>query len=363
MNKENEINVLNNRRTNLELYRIIFMYMIVLHHYVVNSGLIQQMKMQGDFTKNLVYAIAGGWGKLGINCFVLITGFFMCKSNITIKKFIKLFSEVEFYNVTIYFIFLISGRYEPFGIKQFIKSVFPFYDIGSGFTSCYLLFYLLIPYLNLLIKQLDKKRYINLLGIILMIYTIIPSIPKMSITFNYVTWFCIIYLIGAFIRLYADEISFLSSKVGIKCLICFFVAICSIAIGTYFSDEIHERYWLFVSECNKLLALLPAVFAFLWFKDLNVRYNKAINTVAASTFGVLMIHANSDTMRQWLWNDVLHNAQMYKSNYFVIHMFVSTIIIFIICVIIDMARIKFLETPYMKLIDKIIVRCHRKEQI
>ena len=86
-----------------------------------------------------------------------------------------------------------------------MKCVFPFYDISTGFTSCYLIFYLLIPYLNILINQLNQKQYMRLLGIVLVIYTIIPSVPKMSITFNYVSWFCIIYLIGAFIRLYGGS--------------------------------------------------------------------------------------------------------------------------------------------------------------
>ena len=182
--------MLTDRQSNLELYRIIFMYLIVIHHY--------------EFAKNLVYAIAGGWGKLGINCFVLITGYFMCRSNITIKKFVKLLAEVLFYSIVIFSIFCICG-YESFQIKLFVKCVFPFYDISTGFTSCYLIFYLLIPYLNILINQLNQKQYMRLLGIVLVIYTIIPSVPKMSITFNYVSWFCIIYLIGAFIRLYGGS--------------------------------------------------------------------------------------------------------------------------------------------------------------
>lgn len=69
------------------------MYLIVLHHYVVNSGLADTMQLHGDFPKNLVYAIAGGWGKIGINCFVLITGYFMCKSSIS-GLFIKMWGKI-----------------------------------------------------------------------------------------------------------------------------------------------------------------------------------------------------------------------------------------------------------------------------
>ena len=155
--------MLTDRQSNLELYRIIFMYLIVIHHYVVNSGLIDQMIIHNEFAKNLVYAIAGGWGKLGINCFVLITGYFMCRSNITIKKFVKLLAEVLFYSIVIFSIFCICG-YESFQIKLFVKCVFPFYDISTGFTSCYLIFYLLIPYLNITDQSIESKAVYEIAG-------------------------------------------------------------------------------------------------------------------------------------------------------------------------------------------------------
>ena len=351
--------MLTDRQSNLELYRIIFMYLIVIHHYVVNSGLIDQMIIHNEFAKNLVYAIAGGWGKLGINCFVLITGYFMCRSNITIKKFVKLLAEVLFYSIVIFSIFCICG-YESFQIKLFVKCVFPFYDISTGFTSCYLIFYLLIPYLNILINQLNQKQYMRLLGIVLVIYTIIPSVPKMSITFNYVSWFCIIYLIGAFIRLYGDQITFLARHIGVKCIASFGIATASIVVGTFFSNANNIRYWYFVTDSNKFLALVPAVFAFIWFKNLKMSYSRVINTVAASTFGVLMIHANSDAMRQWLWRDLLHNADMYNSNYFVLHMFGCTIGIFVVCTLIDMIRIRLVERPFVKWVERISRRIKQR---
>ena len=69
----------------------------------------------------------------------------MCKSSISTIKFIRLLAEVLFYNIIIFLIFVISG-YESFSVAQVVKCVFPFYDISYGFISCYLLFYLLIPF-------------------------------------------------------------------------------------------------------------------------------------------------------------------------------------------------------------------------
>ena len=86
------------RRSNLELYRILVMMLIVAHHYVVNSGVLDVMHNDPMSGRSLYLYLIGMWGKTGINCFVLITGYFMCKSHITVKKFLKLLLEILFYS-------------------------------------------------------------------------------------------------------------------------------------------------------------------------------------------------------------------------------------------------------------------------
>lgn len=93
------------RNSNLELYRILVMLLIVMHHYVVNSGLMALMEEDPLNPKSIFLYIVGMWGKTGINCFVLITGYFMCKSEITLRKFLKLLLEIEFYNIAIFLFF------------------------------------------------------------------------------------------------------------------------------------------------------------------------------------------------------------------------------------------------------------------
>lgn len=112
-------------------------------------------------------------------------------------------------------------------------------------------------------------------------------------------------------------------------------------------------YYYFVSDSNKILALVTAVCAFMFFKNLRLRYSPIINEIASSVFGVLLIHANSDTMRQWLWKDVLKNIDVYDDGILVIHAFLSVIAIYAICTLIDICRIQLLEKPFFKMYDKI----------
>lgn len=108
--------------------------------------------------------------------------------------------------------------------------------------------------------------------------------------------------------------------------------------------------YFFVHDSNKPLAVATAVCAFLFFKNLKMGYSKVINTIAASAFGVLLIHANSDTMRQWLWRDTLNNAGHYAGNIY-LHAVVSVLAVYAICTLIDFVRIQLLEKPAFKLLD------------
>lgn len=327
------------------------MLMIVAHHYVVNSGLLDCIDTQVSLHFQDYFLLLFGWGgKTGINCFVLITGYFMCTSAITKKKFFKLLGERYFYTVVIWCLFFFTG-YEAFSVKGFLKMVFPFFTVADNFTSCFLLFYLLIPFLNKLIHALTEKEHFLLMAWCIGIYVFLPSFAKANVVFNYVTWFSILYVIASYIRLYPKE-WFNSAKItgllaGASLLLSWASVIVLAMVSRIIGKGIGICYF-FVADSNKVLALVTGVGAFLFFKNLKIGYSKGVNTVAASTFGVLLIHANSDTMRLWLWKDVCNNIDVYQGGDVIIQAIVSVVVIYSVCTVIDMIRIRLIEKPLMK---------------
>ena len=318
------------------------MFLIVAHHFVVNSGLLTaDGPVYSDITnwKSIFLLVFGAWGKTGINCFVLITGFFMCRSKITRGKFLKLLGIYMFYKIAIYFIFLISG-FSRFNVKQLILAILPVTSLSHNFTGCFLVFYLLIPFLNILINALSKRKYQLLLLILCFVYSILGSIPKFEITFNYVSWFCVIYLIGAYLRLYPNQYS--NNRVlwgwTLFALLCF--AILSIVICTFVPLKLglSPQPYLLVSDSNKLLALMLSVASFMFFRNIRMDNSRLINTIASTTFGVLLIHANSDAMRQFLWNDLFNNVGMYRSGLLPVLAIGAVITVFVMCSILDLIR-------------------------
>lgn len=270
----------------------------------------------------------------------------MCKSNITVKKFLKLVLEVEFYTIIIYLIFIVSG-YESFSLTGVVKAILPIISIETNFTGCYLVFYLCIPFLNILVRNMSEKEYLALLGLVFFTYIFMGTMPKFNLTMNYVSWFICLYFIAAYIRLYPKKI-FEKAKLWGVCTVvvgslCIISVLCCIVLGTRIDRQIA---FYFVTDSNTFLAVCIGVSSFLFFKNLKIKQNREINTIAASMFGVLLIHANSDTMRKWLWQTLLNvnGAFSLSTLLLILHATLSVLGIFIVCIFIDQIRIRTVES-------------------
>lgn len=109
-----------------------------------------------------------------------------------------------------------------------------------------------------------------------------------------------------------------------------------------------------IRDSNIELFRIIVMFFFLFFKNLKIGYSRVINTIAASAFGVLLIHANSDAMRQWLWKDLLDNIGHFEQGVY-LYVVASVATIYTICTIIDILRIHLFEKPIFKAIDSITI--------
>lgn len=326
------------------------MLMIVAHHYVTNSGLTGTGEpLMTDFSSKSVFLfIFGAWGKTGINCFMMITGYFMCTSKITFRKFLKLMAQIYLYKIVIFSIFLCIG-YETFNPMRMFKLLMPFWGLHYEFTSCFILFFLTIPFWTILVQNMTKRQHELLLILLLGCYTFLGSIPTFKVTYNYITWFGVIFLISSYIRLY--PVKLFESKALWGWLTLAFVVLSSLSIVLL--QKHLGAGMFFMSDCNKFFAVVVAVTSFLWFKNMNIRYSKVINAFGAGTFGVLLIHANSSAMRTWLWRDTVDVVSHYALPVGQLILFSVGVVltVFIVCNLIDQMRISTIEKWFFNWYD------------
>lgn len=326
------------------------MILIVAHHYVVNSGLVQHIQENEDIVHSGVMLLFGAWGKTGINCFVLITGYFMSTSKFSLEKLAKLYLQIAFYALVIYGIFCITGH-ESFSPFKLIWKLWPVKSISSDFISCFLIFYLFIPILNIIVNSIGKEMHKYLMVLIIGTFAILPSLPIIKLSFNYVTWFIALYIIASYIRKYGLFPKISHNQWGLLSILLIILGSVSVLgmewiFKTGYTDKFSPYF--FIADSNKFLSLAIAVASFMYFKDLRIPHSKLINALGGATFGVLLIHANSNVMRQWLWRETVDCIGHFGDSilWTLGYATVSVIIIFIVCAGIEWFRGNFIE-PYI----------------
>ncbi len=332
------------RNSSIEVLRIIAMLFIVISHYSVHGGF-DFATITNDTNRILLQIMT--LGNLGVDIFVLISGYFIVNSKYSFKKIIKLEGQVVFYSILLYLIFIISGNAE-FSIKSTIKATFPTIFQEYWFFTAYIILYIFTPYINMFFKSISRTLFFRFIVTLIIIWSIIPTFTSSDMFGSVVLQFLMFYAIGAYIRLYPNNLLCNKKKNSIILMItCVFLLVFS----TIILDIILHKYSTYFYSRQSILIVGLSVALLVIFTRLKISTRKIINIMGQCTFGVYLIHDNN-YVRNWLWVDTLNNSQYANSYFMIIHMLVSAAIIFAICIMIELLRKKVIEKPMMSFLDK-----------
>lgn len=331
------------RSSNIELLRIIAMFMVVLGHYYVKGGFPDDSLMT---TSKLVMQFLGSWSKIAVDIFVIISGYFLVTQKFRWKKIWKFFGCTYFWSLaTLCFVlFVLNQNVEKSLIMKAVNPITPL----NWFARAYLVLYIAFPLINKMIERISKTQ----LGVIIAIFTtafyVIPSIRGLSLGgyLNSFFMFADMYCIGAYLRLYSNDkfertIKFVG---GISAVVFYAIILVSDYLGgsdPYYTDKHNVMYHAFVG-CS-ILGLLMAVALFVVFKNWHLPYNAVINSVATTTFAVYLIHDNG-VISAWLWNDIVRAGRFYDTIFLIPHMILTAMVIFAVCSLMEFMREKLFST-------------------
>ena len=335
------------RQTGLDLLRIVCMLLIIMLHALAHGGVLSAASAP------LTAAYAWTWEALayvGVNCYVLISGYFLIRSEFRLQRLFRLWIRVFFYSVALYLIAVLCGA-ESFSAVRTVKFLLPTLTRKYWFFTAYAALVLLSPFLNRLLRQLPKKTFRLLLAVLIGLFCVWPNLLAFSDLLPFgdgrsVCWFVTLYCIAAYIRLYPAE-----PRRGV-CLAVFFG--CSLvtaaehflylrfldgsAIASAFGDAANRLPTLFYAN-NSVPVLASSVALFLFFRSVtvsNARVQKAAAHVSALTFGVYLIH-DHECVRKWLW-DALHLSDYADSARIVWLLPVVCLAVFAACLGIEQLR-------------------------
>lgn len=343
------------------------MFMILILHYCNKGGFIDE-QLTGSNMTELAWIIEA-FAIVAVNCFVLISGYFLVKSNCKYKKLLKIWQETLFYSLTIFLVF-----------KYFFNSNLSFYDsLGYffpislklyWFISIYVVLYLLAPYINVCLNNIDQKMFKKLLIILLTI----SCLSSILIAFGFsvidssngygILQFIILYCIGAYIRIYGKKeyskmiclIKYIFISILIYCSRIILIKLCE--KGVLDADINYNMFYKY----NSITVMLSSVYLFLFFKNLNIKIKfieNLILKIAPLTLSVYIIHENP-LIRDVLYNSILHTDKISRVKEFIIVLPISCISIFSICCIIEFIRINLFKfINYLN--NKIILKKFKEE--
>ena len=279
-----------------------------------------------------------------VNLFGLITGYLYSQRNK--HKYISIISliiEVLFYSILITILVHFFRPEWIHGKVNFIESVFPF-GTRLWYATAYIFVFCVIPYLNIFVRNCERKDFSNLLKILFVLLSICTTFglkDYFSINMGYSCfWLVYMYLIGAYIKVY---------NVRFRKNLVIFVYVLTVAIlfawsvvnqlfKNHISDVIYTRFLAYSSP----LILLNAICIFLIFRDIDVRnavIRKLLEIISASALAVYIIHAHGLMLDNIVYR-VLSTRLELSPFLFVLFGFMWVIGIFVVCIVIDILRLR-----------------------
>lgn len=188
---------------------------------------------------------------------------------------------------------------------------------------------------------------------LLFVFTILSTFFSNSVIFGEVFWFCAVYFMGGYLPAWSQSLR-ASGRLLLALLLLAWASI-GMRIALQLRLGLSGYTFFFVSDANKLGAVLVGVFLFSTFKNLRIGYSKAINLVAKTTYGVLCIHANSAAMRQLLWRDLLHVDASWTLPVGMLALRSVLVVsgVFVVCSLLDMVRIYAVERPVFSRFERV----------
>ena len=337
INKSAELK--SNRNSAFELLRIIMMLGIVFSHFAFGKNFNFPV-MSITLNKLWIQFLIMG-GKLGVNTFVLISGYFLIYSDgLKIKRILGIWSKMIFYSLAMFIMSIYLG-FIKFSVTGAINAFLPVIKGRWWFASTYFMLYLIHPYINLLIKNLTKRQYEEMLILLTICWVIVPTLTNSFLGCNGLLWFAYLYSIAGYIRLHADN--FGSTKfiwlAVLLIILNFLLAVVFDLIGLKMNIKIFAEHPLHFFNTQMLPTVLIPVCLLIGFSHLDLGYCPVINIIASATFAVYMIHTEG-VLYVILWRDIVRTLSFQDSNYLIPYSLGVVLLIYISCTLIELARSK-----------------------
>lgn len=337
------------REGNIELLRIVCMLMIIGHHLAYH-GVAVYAPLQAN--KVLATVLFSG-GMTGVNCFVLITGYFLAPFRA--RRLVSILLQTLFYSVGLTLLCRWTMWRQDVTDDTVLRSAFVLSRSPYWFVTMYAALTALLPLLQPAVQCLGKRAHAWVLTVAAMYLCVVPTLTlrdPASPYFHQLTWFFFLYVLGAFFRKYPCRFT--------RCMplhaVIFALSLAFIALSCLWGEQypnLFERVasrHRFFADKNTIPQLICSCALFLCFVNLRVRPSALLTALSGASFGVYLIHDHG-LLREMIWRTWLQIWTLCQRGDFWLWALLIPPGLYLACALADCLRKYALETPLMKLLS------------
>lgn len=314
---------LQQRKSNIELLRIIAMGMIVIYHIFIHGIAPTEILPQTILSILYIPVI------FGVNIFVIISGYFGIR--LSWKSFLSLMWIIAFYKLfhlccDTFFLNIEHPIYE-----WILKPFCGFVSGGGWFIDIYVLLMLISPLLNKLLSTLNRHDYRAGLGILLLFdigYGFFLNRHFNASGYS-LLHFILLYYIG---NLLQKKHLINLYKSGGGDLTTLYITL----ILFYFLQDTQWGIKLATSYSSPLV-LIGSIYIFIFFANLHISYCPIINFIASSTLPIYLIH-DAGNIANWYYQQIGTWFKELSLINFTTHIAFFIILLFTFAILIDQPR-------------------------
>ena len=324
----------NERQSNFELFRIVATLLILIVHcngwFLSQWGGVTTWAGGKGAGVGLCRAYIQSFSCIGVNCFVLLSGYFSIKPRL--KSIVNLFTTLAFFYVGTYALGCLLDKWY-FSWNGFLTNVLAF-SRENWFIQCYLFLMLLSPILNAFVERVKGKSLLLYIGFFMLCEFYFSCVrPSRYFYFNNgysITHFVLIYLIGRYLCLYGVE-----RLKNLRTVWLWVAFLCLTTLMVVFrSMSLDELRWL--SYSSPLLIVSSAVLLLI-FSRIKCQ-NKVVNYIAKSSLAVYIFHTCGPIINWFAAMDVRIFQSMPYSIY-LLQMGCVILGVFLVAIMLDKVRL------------------------
>ena len=174
---------------------------------------------------------------------------------------------------------------------------------------------------------------------LLCLFAIVLQSQILRVDLGNLVWFCTLYFIAGYIRLYPNKLTNSFSFSLVTTSMSFIIILL-----------LYTLFGIALWSMTNLMCIIWSVTLFCTFKNITLKNNKMINFISSTTLGIYLIHEHP-LIRPLLWGTWLNVKYHALNNNFWLFAICSVVIVFVVCSIIEILR---------SLLEKLILNSYQK---